>query len=161
MPTPIRILVALAVLSVTACESPNPTFEPGADLGASPADLAAARDFATAPQPDLAQQAAWGCKQIAQCGIACGTDVGCQTACYESGSPTGQALLQALAACIGQTCTQTGLGRCAVYPGDTSLDCTLCVDNSSVGGTTGYPCNPPNDSACGLCSAQSAACLAN
>jgi hypothetical protein len=160
MRTSNRTLFALAALAFAACDVTGAVVDGGTDLQPLP-------DLVMQSQPDFAQpagdlaQSLWGCDKVATCAVACGTSTGCQIACYNNGSAHAQALIQSLAACIGATCTSAngGLGRCVVYPGDSSLDCTLCIDNSTAGGVTGVACAPVTDSACGRCSNESEACL--
>lgn len=161
MRTSTRFVLIASSLLASACTAPNGSFDGGAaDLVALPDLAAPPRDFATAASGDLAKPL-WGCDEVATCALGCGTDQGCELSCYDNGTPHAQALIQALAACLGATCTAQGggLGRCVTYPGDTSLDCTLCLDNASAGGVTGVLCAPANDSACGRCSNESETCL--
>jgi hypothetical protein len=125
-------------------------------------------DLGGAPPPDLAVRttadlaaAMTGCAGIAECAVACGTDLNCQSACYLKGTAHARALTDALAACIVEVCTKAdgGLGRCTMYPGDSSSDCLACAYNSAAGWPGTVACNPPSDKACDRCGTAASDCL--
>jgi hypothetical protein len=110
-----------------------------------------------------AQPQALSCSAMLQCAVSCVNDQQCDVGCYNRGTGHAQALDGQIATCISSVCVtpSSGSRRCTAYPGDTSADCTACIENASLGWSPQYPCSPTTDPACGRCGTQVQTCLAD
>jgi hypothetical protein len=143
-----RVLLSVCVLSLAACDRANP--DAPADAMSHPA---ATPDQAT---PTL------GCQGVAYCAVSCGTDLDCDTSCYERGTAKAKMLTSELVACVQAVCVVAGGGgRCSMYPGDNSTDCQACAYNAVSGWPGGAVCTPADDPECNKCGTQAETCLSD